>query len=112
MSHRIMTVDAECQCVAPNEQVEEAQRRMYLCRCAAVDSNQSDMQRGQSGWPLSLNRVVDQLLIMCITSSGRVEAVVFLTRHSVFTAHSTMLRPRVCCVHNIRSFPRYKSGTA
>lgn len=40
------------------------------------------------------------------------EAVMFLTCHSVFTAHSTILRPRVCCVDNILSFPRYKSGTA
>lgn len=30
------------------------------------------MQRGQSGWPLSLNRVVDQLLIMCLTTRDKV----------------------------------------
>lgn len=55
--------------------MEEAQRT-----CAGVQlwhSNQAvwymieeyqSMQRGQSGWPLSLNRVVDQLLIMCLTT--------------------------------------------
>lgn len=59
--------------------MEEAQRT-----CAGVPlwhSNQAvwymieeyqSMQRGQSGWPLSLNRVVDQLLIMCLTTRDKV----------------------------------------